>query len=39
LTLTLVACTQCGRTETFTTNAPEVAQHMPGSYVAASANR
>jgi hypothetical protein len=37
LSLTLVACTQCGRTEVFTANAAELAQKVPGSHVAQSA--
>lgn len=36
-TITLVVCTQCGRTETFTNNAAELASHITGSYVASSA--
>lgn len=30
-TMTLVTCAQCGRTETFTTNAPELASIYAGS--------
>jgi hypothetical protein len=32
-THTAVICTQCGRTESFTTNAAELAQHVPGSHI------
>jgi ribosomal protein L37E len=32
-TLTLVICTQCGRTEAFTVNGPDVAQRVQGSSI------
>jgi hypothetical protein len=31
---TLVLCTQCGRTDVFTTNGAELATHVPGTYPA-----
>lgn len=32
-TFTLVVCTNCGCTQTFTSNAPELAKWVDGSYV------
>lgn len=34
--LTLVICVQCSRTETFTTNAAQLLQTVPGAYPASS---
>lgn len=34
--VTLVVCVQCSRTETFTTNAAELVQQVPGAYPASS---
>jgi hypothetical protein len=39
LTVTLVACTQCGRTETFASNVPQVATHVPGATSVTSVGR
>lgn len=33
LTVTLVVCTQCTRTETYSTNAADLMHRVPGSYV------
>ena len=35
-TFTLVVCTHCGRTETFTANAAELARLVPGAHVVTS---
>lgn len=38
-TFTLVVCDQCGFTQTFTTNGPELAQCVPGSGAASAPPR
>lgn len=37
--VTAVICTQCGRTETFTRNAAQLAEHIPGAQLIAGAER
>lgn len=36
-TFSLVVCTRCGRSDTFTMNGPELGQRIPGAYFASCA--
>jgi len=36
-TFALVVCAQCGRSDTFTLNGPEIGQRIPGAYFASCA--